>query len=105
MGVWGYIEIIDIWVILFIFIHKDSQSKLDNREVERSFLDPLVELHMVAKPTFEISVICGEPRELAVEGQEIGSGDALEQLREVEVEVVTIEVHWVTGLLLFGVYC
>jgi hypothetical protein len=72
---------------------KERQSQLQQRTIECSLLDSLVKLEVVGEESLDVVQLRDQPRELAVEGNEVGCLYLGEDEVEVLVEVGTVDLH------------
>lgn len=66
-----YIEIVSFWEVLASFIVKQSNSELQQVEVESSFFYSFVKFNMIGIQSFYSGGLGYEASELAVEGNEM----------------------------------
>ena len=88
------VEIVDVRVIHSFFELESRDSKLDDTEIESSFLDPLVEFEMVGEWTLDAAKLSDKPGELTVESNEVSLVDVREYLREELVNVGRVDLHY-----------
>lgn len=72
---------------------EESDSQLQQAEIESSFLDPLIKLTVIRVESFDVLGLGDEPGEFTVEGHEVGGLNFLQNEVDVLFEVPGVNLH------------